>query len=147
MNQEDGIERYKSAHENAYGHALEEIKNGKKQSHWMWYIFPQIRGLGFTEYNIYYGIKDLNEAREYLHDPILGAHLIEISEALLSQKGKTALEIFGRPDERKLKSCMTLFNKICNTNPIFQKVLDKYCLGLEDDKTIAILEAQGNKQQ
>lgn len=111
----------------------------------MWFIFPQIRGLGFTDYNQYYGIKDLKEAEQYLNDPILGKRLIEISEAVLSQQGKTALEIFGKPDDRKLKSCMTLFNQIENTNPIFLRVLDKYYLGLMDDKTVSVLRSQENK--
>nr|WP_294921805.1 DUF1810 domain-containing protein [uncultured Flavobacterium sp.] len=142
MNPDDGIERFVVAQENVYLRALNEIKNGKKQSHWMWFVFPQIRGLGFTDYNVYYGIKDLEEARHYLNDPVLGKRLIEISEAVLSQQGKTAIGIFGKPDDRKLKSCMTLFSQIENTDPIFQKVLEKYYLGLKDDKTIAILMSQ-----
>ena len=139
MNPNDGIERFIAAQENVYHQALNEIKNGRKQSHWMWFVFPQIRGLGFTDYNVYYGIKDLNEAEQYLNDPILGKRLIEISEAVLSQQVKTAIEIFGRPDDRKLKSCMTLFSQIENTHPVFQKVLEKYYQGLNDDKTLAIL--------
>lgn len=142
MNPDDGIERFVVAQENVYLRALNEIKNGKKQSHWMWFVFPQIRGLGFTDYNVYYGIKDLEEARHYLNDPVLGKRLIEISEAVLSQQGKTAIGIFGKPDDRKLKSCMTLFSQIENTDPIFQKVLEKYYLGLKDDKTIAIIMSQ-----
>ncbi|KOP38844.1 DUF1810 domain-containing protein [Flavobacterium sp. WLB] len=145
MNPDDGIERFVIAQQNVYHRALYEIKNGSKQSHWMWFIFPQIRGLGFTDYNQYYGIKDLKEAEQYLNDPILGKRLIEISEAVLSQQGKTALEIFGKPDDRKLKSCMTLFNQIENTNPIFLRVLDKYYLGLMDDKTVSVLRSQENK--
>ncbi|MNL43208.1 hypothetical protein D3C87_1657130 [compost metagenome] len=145
MNPDDGIERFVIAQQNVYHRALDEIKNGSKQSHWMWFVFPQIRGLGFTDYNVYYGIKDLKEARQYLNDPILGKRLIEISEAVLSQQGKTALEIFGKPDDRKLKSCMTLFSQIENTNPIFLRVLDKYYLGLKDDKTVSVLRSQENK--
>ena len=145
MNLDDGIERFVRAQWDVYQHALEEIKNGKKQSHWMWYIFPQIRGLGFTDYNVYYGIKDIHEASEYLNDPILGKRLVEISEAVFRHQGKTALEIFGKPDDRKLKSCMTLFRQIQNTDPIFQKVLEKYYMGFPDDKTIAILTEQKSK--
>ncbi|OIV40599.1 DUF1810 domain-containing protein [Flavobacterium johnsoniae] len=139
MNPDDGIERFVAAQQYVYLQALHEIKNGRKQSHWMWFVFPQIRGLGFTDYNVYYGIKDLKEAGQYLNDPVLGKRLIEISEAVLSLQGKTALEIFGRPDDRKLKSCMTLFGQVPNTNPVFHKVLEKYYLGLNDDKTIEIL--------
>lgn len=144
MNLDDGIDRYVLAQENIYQQALNEIKSGKKQSHWMWFVFPQIRGLGFTDYNIFYGIKDLDEAGEYLNHPLLGKRLIEISEALLFQDGKTAMEIFGRPDERKLRSCMTLFGQVENTSPIFQKVLQKFYQGLKDDKTILILVSQIN---
>lgn len=139
MNLDDGIDRYVLAQENIYQQALNEIKSGKKQSHWMWFVFPQIRGLGFTEFNMYYGIKDLSEAAQYLAHPILGKRLIEISEAVLNLQGKTALEIFGKPDDRKLKSCMTLFSQIPNTNPVFQKVLQKYYMGFDDDKTLSIL--------
>jgi len=146
MNLDDGIERYILAQENIYHQALNEIKSGKKQSHWMWFVFPQIRGLGITDYNVYYGIKDLDEAGQYLRDPILGHRLLEISQAVLSQNGKTALEIFGKPDQRKLKSCMTLFSQIQNTDPVFQKVLEKYYHGLNDDKTIEILLSQENNK-
>lgn len=146
MNPNDGIERFVVAQDRVYQQALREIKNGKKLSHWMWFVFPQIRGLGFTDYNVYYGIKDLNEAGYYLNDPILGKRLIEISQAVLSQEGKTAIEIFGKPDERKLKSCMTLFTQIQNTDPVFQKVLEKYYNGSIDDKTIAILRSQENNK-
>lgn len=142
MNLEDGIERYLAAQENVYDQALREVKNGLKQTHWMWFVFPQIRGLGFTDYNIYFGLKDFNEAKQYLSHPILGKRLVEISQAVLSQQGKTAMEIFGRPDERKLRSCMTVFSLIEHSDPVFGKVLDKYYKGEKDEKTISILEAQ-----
>lgn len=144
MNLEDGIERYVLAQENVFQKAFKEIKSGKKQSHWMCSVFPQIRGLGITDFNMYYGIKDLREAEQYLNYPILGKRLIKISEALFFHQGKTALQIFGTPDERKLKSCMTLFSQIHNTNPVFQKVLDKYYHGFHDDKTLAVLISQKN---
>ena len=142
MNIDEGLERYLAAQENAYQEALDEIKKGSKQSHWMWFVFPQIRGLGFTDYNVYYGLKDLQEAQQYLSHPILGKRLIEISQEVLNQKGKTALEIFRRPDERKLRSCMTIFSQIPKTDPVFQKVLEKYYGGSFDEKTISILAAQ-----
>jgi len=139
VNLDDGIERFLAAQENVYDEALIEIKNGLKESHWMWFIFPQLRGLGSTDYNVYFGLKNLDEAEEYLNHPVLGKRLLEISEAVLGQNGKTALEIFGRPDERKLKSCMTLFSRIPNSDVVFKKVLEKYHQGLEDEKTIALL--------
>ncbi|SHM06339.1 DUF1810 domain-containing protein [Flavobacterium saccharophilum] len=142
MNLDDGIERFVTAQQYVYHQALNEIKNGRKQSHWMWFVFPQIRGLGFTDFNVYYGIKDLKEAEQYLSDPMLGGRLIEISLAVLSQQGKTAMEIFGKPDQRKLKSSMTLFCQVQNTNPVFQKVLERYYQGSVDEKTMAILLSQ-----
>ncbi|NWL02548.1 DUF1810 domain-containing protein [Flavobacterium collinsii] len=142
MNTEDGIERFIRAQQDAYPRALEEIRSGRKQSHWMWFVFPQIRGLGFTDYNVYFGLKDLDEAREYLNDPVLGKRLVEISQAVLRLNGKTALEIFGKPDQRKLRSCMTLFSRIADADPVFEKVLQKYYGGILDEKTISILGTQ-----
>ncbi|WP_294958284.1 DUF1810 domain-containing protein [uncultured Flavobacterium sp.] len=140
MNLHDGIERYLSAQENVYEQALDEIKKGKKQSHWMWFIFPQLRGLGFTEYNIYYGIENLKEASEYLNHPILGKRLMEITQAMLQIKNKTALEILGRADERKLKSCMTLFSLLPQAPEYFVKVLEKYYDGEKDEKTLQVIK-------
>ncbi|KIO54663.1 DUF1810 domain-containing protein [Flavobacterium hibernum] len=142
MNPEDGIERFISAQQDTYARALEEIRSGRKQSHWMWFVFPQIRGLGFTDYNVYFGLKDLDEAREYLNDPVLGKRLVEVSQAVLGLNGKTALEIFGKPDQRKLRSCMTLFSRIADADPVFGKVLQKYYGGILDEKTISILGTQ-----
>ena len=144
MNLDDGIGRYLSAQENVYQQALDEIKKGKKQSHWMWFVFPQIRGLGFTEYNVYYGLKNLDEAAEYLNHPVLGKRLIEISKALLQQQGKTALEIFGKPDERKLKSSMTLFGLLADAPDYFRQVLEKYYNGEHDEKTLQLIEESGS---
>ncbi|UUW08278.1 DUF1810 domain-containing protein [Flavobacterium plurextorum] len=144
MNLDDGIGRYLSAQENVYQQALDEIKKGKKQSHWMWFVFPQIRGLGFKEYNVYYGLKNLDEAAEYLNHPVLGKRLIEISKALLQQQGKTALEIFGKPDERKLKSSMTLFGLLADAPDYFRQVLEKYYNGEQDEKTLQLIEESGS---
>jgi uncharacterized protein (DUF1810 family) len=128
------LDRFLEAQNTIYNEALSEIKKGKKQSHWMWFIFPQIAGLGFSEYNVYYAIKNLEEAAEYLDHPILGQRLVNITKAVLEINEKTANEIFGKPDDRKLKSCMTLFSQIKNTYPIFQMVLDKYFQGFKDEK-------------
>ena len=140
MNLKEGIERYLSAQENAYEQALDEMKKGKKQSHWMWFIFPQLRGLGFTDYNIYYGIESLKEAGLYLNHPILGRRLVEITEALLQIENKTALEILGRQDERKLKSCMTLFSVLPQAPEYFVMVLEKYYGGEKDEKTLQLIK-------
>lgn len=133
------LNRFLEAQETIYNEALTEIKNGKKQGHWMWFIFPQIAGLGFSDFNVFYAIKNIDEATQYLHHPVLGKRLIEISKAVLEIKGKTANEIFGKPDDRKLQSCMTLFAQITNTDPIFQKVLDQYYQGTKDEKTLQLL--------
>lgn len=103
------LSRFIEANKRDYEVALAEIKNGRKESHWMWYIFPQVRGLGFSYYAKYYGISSLEEAREYLADDYLGDNIREISEALLSLDISNATKVMGRPDDMKLKSSMTLF--------------------------------------
>ena len=133
------LNRFLKAQETLYNAAFTEITNGKKQSHWMWFIFPQIAGLGFSEYNVFYAIKNLEEASQYLQHPVLGKRLVKITKAVLEIKGKTANEIFGKPDDRKLQSCMTLFAKKTNADPIFQKILDKYYQGNNDEKKIQLL--------
>ncbi len=105
----------------------------------MWYVFPQIAGLGFSSTSKFYAIKDKTEAEEFLRHPVLGARLIEISEALLEIEGKTAHEIFGSPDDVKLKSSMTLFGALDETNSVFQKVLNKYFDGAKDRRTLELI--------
>ena len=134
------LKRFLEAQENDFATALAEVKNGKKQSHWMWYIFPQIAGLGFSSMANFYAIKTKAEAENYLAHPILGKRLIEISNALLEVEGKTANQIFGSPDDIKLKSSMTLYGALENTNPVFQKVLDKYFDGAKDQRTLELIE-------
>lgn len=134
------LRRFTQAQERDYADALAEIKAGRKQSHWMWYIFPQIAGLGFSSTSVFYAIKSKAEAESYLAHPVLGTRLIEISKAVLEIEGKTANEIFGSPDDMKLKSSMTLFGALDDTNPVFQKVLDKYYDGAQDRKTLELLE-------
>lgn len=119
--------------------ALEEIKSGKKRSHWMWYIFPQLKGLGMSETSKYYGIDGLDEAKEFMHHPVLGQNLVLISSELLKLNIPNATEIFGTPDDRKLFSSMTLFSFVLPENPVFQKVLDKFFNGKKDDQTIQLL--------
>ena len=134
------LKRFLEAQENDFETALTEIGRGRKQSHWMWYIFPQIAGLGFSATSKFYAIKDRTEAENYLAHPILGKRLIEISNALLAVEGKTANQIFGSPDDVKLKSSMTLFGALDNTNPVFQRVLDKYFDGAKDQKTLELID-------
>ncbi|WP_426091491.1 DUF1810 domain-containing protein [Flavobacterium sp. DSR3-2] len=131
--------RFLEAQNQVYLKALSELKKGKKDTHWMWYIFPQLKGLGSSETAHFYGIKDWNEATEYLQHPVLGQHLIEISLVVLQLEGKTASEIFGTPDDLKLRSCMTLFATIENANPVFAKVLEKYFNSIPDERTLQLL--------
>jgi uncharacterized protein (DUF1810 family) len=136
------MKRFIDAQQLSFEAALSEIKRGRKQTHWMWYIFPQIQGLGFSETSKYYAIKDLNEAREYLKHPVLGARLIQICHALIEEKENNANNIFGSPDDLKLKSSMSLFASLENTDPVFQLVLNKFFKGERDEKTIRIIESQ-----
>ncbi len=133
------ISRFMKAHQTDYQRALSEIKNGKKISHWMWYIFPQLKGLGRSSMSEYYGIQDLDEAKVYLADPILGKHLIEICNALLSLDTNDATKVMGRSDDRKLKASMTLFDAATESSDIFQMVLDKYYNGKKDYRTLYML--------
>ena len=135
------LQRFIDAQQDSYEKALIEIKNGRKQTHWMWYIFPQIKGLGYSETSKYYAIENLEEATQYLQHNPLGNRLIDISTALLDIKGKMAYQIFGSPDDSKLKSCMTLFNEVKNTNEVFGMVLSNYFEGKKHSKTLRLIKA------
>ena len=132
------LDRFTKAQETDYPIALSEIRNGRKESHWMWYIFPQIKGLGFSSTAQYYAIQNKKEAEEYLAHPVLGKHLIEISEALLEIKSCDASRVMGYPDDLKLRSSMTLFYLVSG-NDTFKKVLDKFFDGKIDKKTEKLL--------
>jgi uncharacterized protein (DUF1810 family) len=136
----EGLERFIKAQEINYEIALSEIQAGQKRSHWMWYIFPQISGLGFSEISQRFAIHDLDEAKEYLNHPILGNRLREISETLLRHKESSATPIFGRPDNLKLKSCMTLFELASEEEEnVFRKVLEQFFNGIADEKTVKLI--------
>ena len=136
---DNSLKRFTDAQENSYSMALSEIQLGRKQSHWMWFIFPQIAGLGFSETSRYYAIKDLQEADEFLKHPVLGSRLINISRELLKLKTTDAHSVFGNPDDLKLKSSMTLFSMLPGTDPVFQFVLEKFFNGEKDSKTLHII--------
>ena len=136
------LNRFLSAQETIYESVLEELGNGRKQSHWMWFIFPQIEGLGYSSTSRYYSIKSIEEAREYLHHPILGQRLLECTEKVLAINGKTALEIFGAPDDLKLRSSMTLFACVAGPESVFVRVLEKYFDGKPDQKTQIIVRTK-----
>ncbi len=136
------LNRFIEAQENTFQTALSEIEMGSKQGHWMWFIFPQIAALGFSETSRFYALTNIAEASAYLAHPVLGKRLIEISSALFSVEGKTAKRMFGSPDDLKLQSCMTLFATLPDTNPVFKTVLDEFFEGIKDPKTLALIQAQ-----
>lgn len=122
-----------------YQTTLTEMKQGEKLSHWMWYVFPQIQGLGLSGTTAYFSIKDLSDAKDYYAHPILGARLKEITETLLDIESDNPMAVFGYPDAFKLRSCMTLFKHAAPEQELFRKALDKFCRRNEDEKTLDIL--------
>ena len=133
------LQRFLDAQATDYARALAEVKAGRKRSHWMWYIFPQVQGLGFSETSRFYGIQDLAEAAAYLQHPVLGPRLVAIGEALLALPGSNATSIMGSPDDMKLRSSMTLFGAVPGAPPVFEAVLAKFFGGKPDDKTLRLL--------
>ena len=133
------LQRFIDAQEGIFHTALAEVMNGRKQSHWMWFIFPQIQGLGFSETAKFYAIKDLTEAAAYLKHPVLGSRLLDFCNTLLGLKSNDAHKIFGSPDDLKLKSSITLFSVVPGADPVFQAVLNKFFEGKKDEKTLRIL--------
>jgi len=134
------LRRFLEAQESVYSTVLAELRGGQKRSHWMWYIFPQIDGLGYSSTSQYYAIKSEEEARQYLKHPVLGARLLECAETVLDVDGRSASEIFGPPDDLKLRSSMTLFAQVSDPDSVFARVIDKYFHGKRDDKTLALLK-------
>jgi uncharacterized protein (DUF1810 family) len=130
------LKRFVRAQEPDYKRALEEIAAGRKRSHWMWYIFPQFAGLGLSSTSRHYAIGSLDEARAYLAHPILGPRLIECAGATLTVKGRSAHDIFGSPDDMKLRSSVTLFSLVSPENSVFHRVLEKYFEGKGDERTL-----------
>jgi uncharacterized protein (DUF1810 family) len=139
MNQKNSLARFLEAQSGNYPDALAEIRNGRKRTHWMWYVFPQIQGLGLSETARFYAINDRREAEAYAAHPVLGPRLLEISAALLGLKSNDAHAIFGSPDDLKLQSSMTLFAAVPGAPPVFQQVLDKFYGGAQDQKTLRLL--------
>ncbi len=139
MKESYDLDRFVEAQENTYLTALDEIKRGRKQSHWMWFIFPQLYGLGFSAMAQRYAIKNLQEAEAYLRHPVLGPRLLSICGELLKLKSNDALQVMGSPDDLKLRSSMTLFNNVPERDPVFAAVLNKYFGGKADAKTNQLL--------
>ena len=134
------LERFVEAQKDVYAQALAEIRAGSKESHWMWFIFPQFDGLGFSPMAERYAIKSLDEAREYLAHRTLGPRLVECVEAALGVEGRSAREIFGTPDDLKLRSCATLFAEVSPAGSGFERLLAKYYGGERDVRTLRLLD-------
>lgn len=133
------LQRFLDAQQSNYEQALAEVKNGRKYSHWIWYIFPQLKGLGMSYNSQYYGLSGKEEAKTYLSHPILGKRLCEITSAFLHLKDTTAQNVFGSLDAMKVLSCMTLFNEVA-LDDLFQQVIDRYYEGKSDETTRRKLE-------
>ena len=142
MEESQDLQRFLDGQSRNYEAALAELNAGRKRSHWMWYVFPQIAGLGHSSTAQFYAIRDLQEARSYLQHPILGPRLRACCEALLQQEGLSAHEIMGSPDDLKLRSSMTLFAEAAPKEALFRQVLDKYYQGNPDSRTLDILGEQ-----
>jgi uncharacterized protein (DUF1810 family) len=133
------LSRFVQAQEKDYARALAEIKNGQKRTHWMWYIFPQVDGLGQSTTARFYSIKSIDEARAYLQHPILGSRLIECAQAVIGVHGLSAAQIFGTPDDMKLLSSATLFACISPPGSVFESLIEKYYASRRDESTLRLL--------
>ena len=133
------LQRFTKAQKEDFNLALEEIRSGRKRSHWMWYIFPQIRGLGFSSMSAYYGIQSLEEAKDFLKDPYLGGNIKSICQALLELDTDDPHKVFGSPDDLKLLSSMTLFEEAEGKGGVFTKVIEKYYGGRRYQRTLELL--------
>ena len=132
------LRRFVDAQEEGYAQALGEIRRGRKQSHWMWYVFPQFYGLGSSPMSREYSIKSLDEAAAYLDHPVLGSRLLECGHAALGIEGRSAEDIFGHPDDMKLRSCATLFAGVSPPGSVFHRLLDRFYEGERDERTLAL---------
>lgn len=140
VTQTRGLSRFIEAQEASYRQALAELRAGRKQSHWMWFIFPQLAGLGHSSTSQYYALKSLDEAQAYLEDPLLGARLKECTETVLGLSGRSANDIFGSIDALKFRSSMTLFSRVSTADSPFRQALEKFFQGQLDERTLGLLD-------
>lgn len=133
------LERFVRAQADTFDRALAELQSGRKQSHWMWYIFPQVEGLGRSAMAQQYAIRSLDEARSYVAHPVLGPRLLQCSEATLRVQGRSARDIFGSPDDLKLRSSATLFAMASAAGSVFHRLLDVYFGGMKDERTMELI--------
>ena len=136
------LERFVEAQEGVFEQACGELRRGRKTGHWMWFIFPQIAGLGFSEMSREYAIRSIDEARAYLQHAALGPRLREVCGIVNAIEGKSAYQVFGSPDDMKLRSSMTLFAKATQENEVFVEVIRKYFGGVEDARTLDLMKGQ-----
>lgn len=135
------LDRFLEAQDGVHTQALNELRAGHKVGHWMWFVFPQLAGLGSSPTSQRYAIGSLGEARAYLDHPVLGSRLVDCARAVLSHPDRTAREIMGSPDDAKLRSSMTIFALATDSEPVFQQVLDTFFAGERDPRTVDLLEA------
>ena len=138
------LARFVQAQERDYEQAMSEIRSGRKRSHWMWYIFPQFDGLGLSATSKRYAIKSVGEAEAYLRHPVLGPRLLESVQATIDVEGRSAYEVFGSPDDMKLRSCATLFASVSPAGSVFEHLLDRHFGGEPDDKTLGLLRRKSS---
>jgi len=136
----DPLQRFVDAQAPVFADVCDELAAGRKTTHWIWFIFPQLRELGRSATARFYGITSRDEALAYWQHPVLGPRLKQCAELVLQVSGKTAHDIFGTPDELKLRSCMTLFAAVAGEEPVFTRVLERYYGGMPDERTLALLE-------
>lgn len=135
------LSRFEQAQSNQYQMALSEIRGGHKRSHWMWFVFPQFDGLGFSTTSRWYAIKSVAEAEAYVQHPVLGPRLVECCQAAIDANGLSAIEIFGSPDDMKLRSCATLFAHVSAPGSVFEILLDTFFVGEPDQATLLLIDA------
>lgn len=140
MSEANDLERFIKAQDPVYGRVLDELRAGSKEGHWMWFIFPQLKGLGHSQLATFYGISSRDEAEAYLQHPVLGPRLRECTELVNRVTGQSLEEILGYPDDLKFRSCMTLFSIATIEDDIFQQALDKYFGGEPDERTVDLLK-------
>lgn len=140
------LSRFVEAQAEDYDQALSEVRVGRKRSHWIWYVFPQFDGLGFSSTSQRYAIKSITEARAYLRHPLLGPRLVECCEAVVDVNGRSAYDIFGSPDDMKLRSCATLFARVSGPGSVFERLLRKYFEGVPDERTLQLVDAAAERQ-
>jgi uncharacterized protein (DUF1810 family) len=141
---EDGLERFLIAQARDYEQALAELKAGQKRSHWIWYVLPQLRGLGRSDMARYYGIRDRSEAEAYIAHPVLGQRLVECVEAVLTHPDRSAVEIFGVVDAVKFRSCLTLFGEVAEDEDCFAEAMRVFYVDERDAETLRLLASEAS---